>query len=384
MRVALVSEHADPRRGGAETAVCEMLACLAALGVEVTLVAAPGTAPAAADVRVLPIDSTAATRAGRSRAFRAAVERRLRAESFDVVHALSPCAGIDVYQPRGGTTRATIDGTLARHGPVTRAVRRLLRRFNARQRWLLHAEEQMLVGPQPPIVACVSQLVRRQLLSLGASPERLHVIFNGVSTEPMAELPARDAVRRSLKLDAGPMLLFVAHNFALKGLGELIRALALPDAPRDAHLLVAGRDRPGPYQRLARRLGLPARVHFLGASRPPAVLFAASDALIHPTWYDPCSRVVLEALSAGRPVVTTTLNGAAEAMTPDRHGVVIARPSDLNALACACGAVLAPTFAQACAADAPALRAQLSMQRHARELVTLYEEIISIRRSSAP
>lgn len=381
MRVALVSEHADPRRGGAETALHEMAACLAACGVDVTLLAVAAATPVAG-VRLLPIEAAGATRVGRSHAFRAAVERRLQAESFDVVHSLAPCAGIHVYQPRGGTTRATIEGTLARHPPVMRGLRRLLRRLNTRQQWLLRSEEQMLSAVDAPFVACVSELVRRQLLALRTDAARLRVIFNGVRTDAAADLPARDAARRRLGVDGRPSLLFVAHNFALKGLAELIRAMAHAGAPADAQLIVAGRDRPDRYQRLAWRCGVLSRVHFVGASQPPAVLLAAADALVHPTWYDPCSRVVLEALSAGRPVVTTEANGAAEALTPGRHGVVIARPSDTAALAGACAAVLGAPFARACAQDAPLLRERLSMERHARELVALYDEIISTRRSS--
>ena len=40
--------------------------------------------------------------------------------------------------------------------------------------------------------------------------------------------------------------------------------------------------------------------------------YFAADFLVHPTFYDPCSLVVLEALACGLPVITTRANGASE------------------------------------------------------------------------
>jgi len=68
----------------------------------------------------------------------------------------------------------------------------------------------------------------------------------------------------------------------------------------------------------------------------------------HPTWYDPCSRVVLEALAVGLPAVTTRYNGAAEVMEVGRHGTVIDEPQDVAALAQALRTTLAPEVRAAC------------------------------------
>jgi len=51
----------------------------------------------------------------------------------------------------------------------------------------------------------------------------------------------------------------VAHNFKLKGLEALLCAVAdgAHAGAEPCHLVVAGRDRPERYRRLAARLGLP-------------------------------------------------------------------------------------------------------------------------------
>jgi UDP-glucose:(heptosyl)LPS alpha-1,3-glucosyltransferase len=143
----------------------------------------------------------------------------------------------------------------------------------------------------------------------------------------------------------------------------------------DCVLAVVGRDNPAPYRRLARRLRLADRVRFLGARDDVPSLYAAADVLAHPTWYDPCSRVVLEALVCGLPVVTTRFNGAAEVIEEGKHGVVIDSPRDTAALAAAIERCLEEDVRAACASDAPRMRERLSMARHARELKALYEYV---------
>ena len=53
-------------------------------------------------------------------------------------------------------------------------------------------------------------------------------------------------------------------------------------------------------------------VHFLGYHDDIRECFASSDFFVMPTYYDPCSLVVLEALACGLPVITTVQNGASE------------------------------------------------------------------------
>ncbi len=47
---------------------------------------------------------------------------------------------------------------------------------------------------------------------------------------------------------------------------------------------------------------------------------------MQPTYYDPCSLVVLEALACGLPVITTAQNGASELMTDGREGYILTAP----------------------------------------------------------
>jgi UDP-glucose:(heptosyl)LPS alpha-1,3-glucosyltransferase len=380
MNVAVIQEHVHASRGGAETSTRELAEALAALGARVTLItrASPPTRDfAAPGVSVQALSVPLRGRAAATRAFIAAADACCRDRGFDVVHAITPCPAATVYQPRGGLYADAIAGSLAMvPSRLWRGVRAWARSWNRRQQFLMDVETRLLDGPAPPVVAAVSDRVRQQVLRRrpGFPAQRVRVVFNGTACEA---LPADDAkaarrdIRRRLGLsDAAPLVLFMAHNFRLKGLAELLDAAQ----GRSWHVAIAGRGPIGPYARRAARLGCTARVHFVGPQAEARPWYAAADVLAHPTWYDPCSRVVLEALVCGLPVVTTRLNGAAEAI-PDGCGVVVDRPDDRNALGAAIDAAAGATMRAAVRDVAEALRERLSMRRHARELMELYHAL---------
>ncbi len=387
MKITIVQEQVDTSRGGAETSTVEMARHLAALGLNVHVVCRADNSTPFVDQNVtfLPIGTTGRGRALQTYQFIQGVHRLCRVEDFDIVHAVTPCLSATVYQPRGGTYVETVRRTLARVRPAPwRWAKGLGRRFNVRQRFLARIERLLLTKYQHRVfVAALSEYVRRQVLEQFDFPaEQTRVVFNGVEIAPPAEEQRerwRAECRRSVGLSAEqPLLLFVAHNFKLKGLAELLRALACADREgygREWTLVVAGRDDTGPPRRLGQQLKLESRVHFVGTDTPVQHWYAAADLLAHPTWYDPCSRVVLEALSVGLPVVTTRLNGAAEVMQVGTHGAIVDDPRDAGTLAVALREALDPGVRAACQASGE-LRPRLSMARHAQELCGFYEDIL--------
>ncbi|MBK9127822.1 MAG: glycosyltransferase family 4 protein [Phycisphaerales bacterium] len=393
MRVAIVHEQVDVRRGGAETSVVEMAGAIAARGVSVTVLFR-GQRPGGLvrdNVMYEPLAAGGGGKLLQTYRFVQAATRACRGGAFDVVHAVTPVLCADVYQPRGGLYAEAIARSLApEQSPLWRGLRRLGRRFNMRQRFLMRIERVLLTRRRERVwVAALSEYVRQQALSHAAvPPSRVRVVFNGVSGRPAGGPTGVRELRARLGIGPdSPLLLFVAHNFKLKGLGELLGALAAAGRDGAAHerasravLLVCGRDRAEPYEARARRLGLADRVRFVGPVEDLSAWYAAADALAHPTWYDPCSRVVLEALSSGLPAVTTRWNGAADVMEPGRHGEVLAEPDDTAALAAALERVLDPRVRAACRADAARLAGLVSMDRHAAELVALYEDVLAARR----
>jgi UDP-glucose:(heptosyl)LPS alpha-1,3-glucosyltransferase len=146
-------------------------------------------------------------------------------------------------------------------------------------------------------------------------------------------------------------------------------------------LLVAGSGKQPKYRALAKRLGVEDRVIFLGPLPDIQQALSIADVAVLPTYYDPCSRFILEALAQAKPVITTQFNGAAGRYTDNRHGKIIDDPRNIKALVVAMDHLSQTQNAQE-AADAiitDNLRDQISIAKHAERMVQLYETIASER-----
>lgn len=180
------------------------------------------------------------------------------------------------------------------------------------------------------VVVAVSSLVREEVAGIGIPEERIRVVLNGVDLREFRPGPG-DRTRYGLPTGV-PLALFVgeAHT-RRKNLETVIAALAHAPA---LHVAVVGSVAGSGYPRLAARLGVAARVHFLGFRTDVAEIMRCADAFALPARYDPCPLVLLEALAAGLPVVTAVTVGGAELVTPE-CGVVLSDPNDARALAAA-------------------------------------------------
>jgi UDP-glucose:(heptosyl)LPS alpha-1,3-glucosyltransferase len=122
-------------------------------------------------------------------------------------------------------------------------------------------------------------------------------------------------------------------NYRLKGLEPLLQALRYIPSRLRLSVIILGSSNSAPYERLARRLGVSDRVNFHGFCAETRNAYFAADFLVHPTFYDPCSLVVLEALACGLPVITSRYNGASELLDPPQAGLLIDDPHDHRRLA---------------------------------------------------
>lgn len=389
MRIALVLERFDVGRGGAERSAYELGCALMGQGHEVTVLAGQvsmaGLESSPFAVMHLPV--RAGSGASWWRRFQSALDEQLGKGGFDVVHSLTPTVRADVYQPRGG---AAAFGA-ARHAWSYGSWRRLWKQktagLNGARRARVAAERHLCEAADGPMVAAVSSYVAAQYESLyGLGPARVRVIRNGVDVKVIRNQAAMEQGRtlRGMMQRHGACttFLFAAENLRLKGLGALLLAVrAVVDRQEQGQgegplfrvLVVSGEDF-GPYYRRARQLGVEAYVAFMGSTQSMAALLHGADAVVLPTYNDACSRVVLEALAAGRPAITTRYNGAAEFLGEGRYGVVIEEPDDTEALAEALLGLCQGRTRQAMSAamEADKVYEQVSMDRHARELVGLY------------
>jgi UDP-glucose:(heptosyl)LPS alpha-1,3-glucosyltransferase len=376
VRVAIIVERADIALGGAERSMFEVAAALSQAGMQVDLLAAKGTA-GADNVHILCAGMPG--KRVNMAAFEQTLKQHLAQYHYDIVHSVLPFDFADVYQPRGGTYAETLIRNAASYpSRPMRILKRVTAFANFRRSHLLSAERRLCQGADGPIIAALSQYVVDQLRTHYGTPgERIALTPNGVAAgKPVDSQAARRFVGTA---HAPPLLLFVAHNFRLKGLAPLVRAMNLAKQTRNSmRLLVAGSGDAGPYRRLARRLGVEEQVVFLGAIPDVQNAISVCDVAVLPTYYDPASRFILEALVAGKPVITTRYNGAADQFAHGRHGRVIDSPDNVQALAEALiyfsDTANLQRARQAIAEDRLADR--LSTTRVAGDLHRLYESIL--------
>jgi glycosyltransferase involved in cell wall biosynthesis len=151
--------------------------------------------------------------------------------------------------------------------------------------------------------------LRRQ----GWPAERTHYLPNFVAdfaaTPPAADLPS-----------GRPVLLGLGRLHTDKGFDSLIRALALLPG---AQLALAGE---GPEARrlraLARAAGVAERTHFLGWRRDAGALLRAADLFVCASRVEPLGNMVIEAWSAGCPVVAVAADGPRELIRDGQDGVL--------------------------------------------------------------
>ena len=192
-------------------------------------------------------------------------------------------------------------------------------------------------------------MVKQDILRWYKIPEdRIMVIYNGVDIERFhpRNRQYREEIRKRHNIGEETVILFVSHNFRMKGLGYLMKALAI--IKREGYppfkLLVLGRDRQIPYIRLAKKIGISREIVFVGSTDQPEKYYGAADLLAHPTCYDACSLTVLEGVASGLPVITTSSNGASGIIRHGEDGWVIQQPEDVNQLSLAIKHCCSPSF----------------------------------------
>lgn len=336
MRVALVSEHANPLAavgsvdaGGQNVHVAALAGGLAERGHEVTVFSRRDTATAPVRVTTTegyvvehvpagpPTDMPKDELLPHMPAFADHLRRRWREEPPDVVHAhfwMSGLAAVDAAKDSGVPVLHTFHalGTVKRRhqgaqdtSPPTRI-----------------ALERRLCRTVDRVIATCSDEVE-ELRRMGLPPWQASVIPCGVDTD----------VFRPVRVPAGdrPRLLVIGRLVERKGVGNVIEALTqLPGV----ELMVAGGPAPefletdpdvARLRRLAARFGVDDRVRFLGSvSRTdvPAVM-AAADIVVAVPWYEPFGIVPVEAMACGRPVVGSAVGGLLDTVVPGVTGELV-------------------------------------------------------------
>ncbi len=188
-------------------------------------------------------------------------------------------------------------------------------------------------------VVCVSHEVARICRKNGIPTRFLRVVNDGVDPARVRSGDRRRG-RRALGIsDEQLLLLTVAKLTDHKGHRFLLRALptVLRFRPEVCAALVGDGKLSGALKAEAKRLGVDTRVRFLGYRRDVPDLIQAADLFVFPSHMEGLGSTLIDAMLAGRAVVTTTAGGIPDLTeSDDPHADPIAwtvPPRDPQALA---------------------------------------------------
>jgi glycosyltransferase involved in cell wall biosynthesis len=184
-------------------------------------------------------------------------------------------------------------------------------------------------------IVTVSEYHRDWALRLGiGTPDRVVAIPNGVPTRRASGSRPPSQVRAELGLTDELAIVSTGRLAEQKGLEYLIRAIPLlgPDRGRVRVLLAGDGPLLEPLTTLARELGVLDEVRFLGFRSDVGDLLSAADLVVLPSLWEGLSISLLEAMAAGRPVVTTDI-GSNREVTRDGAVASLVPPKDPGALA---------------------------------------------------
>jgi glycosyltransferase involved in cell wall biosynthesis len=258
------------------------------------------------------------------------LEKQIKAHSIDIVHTnnglLANRAEIEAASRAGVPLIATVRGW-EWPGPRTRNL--------ARRPWCIVA---------------VSEAVRCDLLHVGAPPDVVICLHDGVDLNRFTPDPRRGAaLRRELGFREQDIVVgMVATLLPWKGHDVFLKALHTLSRSHDAirGLVVGGRPAnaepasPSPAE-TAHHLDIADRIIFRDHLPDPENVYRACDIVVHASRRpEPFGLVIIEAMACGRPVVATQEGGPAETIL-DRQTGLLYPLGDHVALARAIGTLIA-------------------------------------------
>jgi teichuronic acid biosynthesis glycosyltransferase TuaC len=183
-------------------------------------------------------------------------------------------------------------------------------------------------------IITVCEALKTSLVALGAQPDKIRVLRNGVDLA-MFRPGNREDARKRYGFD-GTTLLSVGHLIPRKGHDLAIKALQY--LPEKRLVIVGDGPELANLKDLADRVGVANRVRFLGQiahDKLPEIYGAADVGLLLST-AEGWANVLLESMACGTPMVATDAGGTPEVLTTpvvgelvyERNAIVVARAVD--------------------------------------------------------
>jgi glycosyltransferase involved in cell wall biosynthesis len=176
-------------------------------------------------------------------------------------------------------------------------------------------------------IVTVSEFHRKWALELGiGNEEKIIAIPNGISEERVKPTKPKNEIQKELNIEGKRVLLFTGRLAPQKGLEYLFKAVPfLTSKIKEPFVvLVVGE---GPLRNyledLVRKLGIEQYIKFLGFRNDIGDLLNISDIVVLPSLWEGLSIALLEAMAAGKPIVTTTIGSNLEVVRYGESAILV-------------------------------------------------------------
>ena len=186
-------------------------------------------------------------------------------------------------------------------------------------------------------VIAISEVSKQSFLDCGGDPRRVVVVLNGIDVTRFIGIDDLDVAGLRASVGLGGQTLVGLFGRITPWKGQHVLVSALPELP-GVHALIVGdalfgeTDYKESLLRLAEKLGVADRIHWLGYRTDIPRMMRMVDVVVHTsTAPEPFGRVIVEGVLAGRPVVASN-HGASRELLGDQSGWLVA-PENPAALA---------------------------------------------------
>lgn len=191
------------------------------------------------------------------------------------------------------------------------------------------------VSRNATMVAVSEDLKQFIVEKVGVSPSQVKVLYNGVDVFPNCDSIEVGECRKELGLPPSHQIVGVVGNlYPVKGHQYLIDSIpaVLSKCPNTSFVFAGRGELEAELRGQVHRLGLDARVFFLGLRQDIPRILSVIDVFVLPSLSEGLSMAILEAMIAGKPVVATQVGGNPELVLDGETGFLIP-PRDSQALA---------------------------------------------------
>lgn len=360
MHVLHVMDHSLPRGDGYSIRAKYLLESQLAQGHQVTVITSPSQGPDAIDESIggvsyhrtqySPLERSIVRRNGKNVVFGLAIRRGLA--------KLLDRGGIDLIHGHTPFTVASVGLREARRRGIPFVYeKRNLWEESARARgkmsgrWPFYQVAKALdrrVTVAADAVCTITEALKVHTVGLGAAPDRVFVVGNGVDTDAFTPRMPAPELRERCAAGGNLVFGFIGSFFSFEGLPMLVEACARlrQTYPRLRLVLVGEGEDTAKLEQLVERLDLHRNILLTGRVPHSQVLdyYAAMDVLIYPRYPSPLTQMIsplkpLEPMAMSRCIVASDVGGLRE-LVRDRETGLLFEAGSLSGLVETLGRIL--------------------------------------------